>query len=612
MAKRRKRSARHKSRSSQRRRWRFEQPQHRLPDGHGATKPKAKEQQVRSGGRVVWTLVVLGATGAAVGLLLLLSGLWDGATTSPVDADLTQIGPVLFTPTAQADGGISPVCGCLDTELNEWRGVTFAGREVTLERSGNAPITEWLASGASLNPVELANSETRMTVETFGFDGTHLSPAWLKGGFATLRDHVHNVGGETRFYAHTLKIMTEGSLHVDMTGPVPVGDWISLPGSAVTLETLEGPFPEEAPPIQLRERYPHLMGLQTNDKTISAQGYPLGDFLGPEIILWSSTEFPFETDVFDGPSRSKVGRKLVKALIPADLMRIKDRVFVAIIRDSGFSMRLAAIPLQPYELAGLMENLATARTRQEQIDGFHWGGGDDGQVTLTVSHPLTPEGYAQVRSHVEATPEIWVRYWRDLDLTPPARQPQGLKANEFEFDTRGPDGPESGTGSHGELFRLTASPEAGHDTSYDHGYVRVQGRYPPLPLNAGFNVFGPMKELRVDSALGALTVGGSHIAIDPARRITLSDLGDFQTPDRQSVVSVPMKTGPGTAQIEFSAVGTVKVGGQNYGPTRLSAEVRGAAPQALGVLAAVITIAGAAFALFRWFLRRQRRDAAGG
>ncbi len=505
---------------------------------------------------------------------------------------------------------MSPVCGCLETKVNEWRGVTFAGREVTLRRSGKAPITEWLASGASLNPIELANGETRMTVETFGLDGAHFSPSWLNGGLATVKRHARNVSGETRFYAHTLKIITEGSLHVDMTGPVPVGDWIPLPESAVTLKTIEGPFPEEAPPIQLQERYPHLIGLQTNNKTISSQGYPLGDFLGPEIILWSNTELPFDTEIFDHPGKRKASRKLVEAMRPAALMRIKDRVFVAIIRASGFSTRLAAIPLEPYELDGLMKNLATASTRQQQIDGFHWGGGDDGHVTLTVSHPLTPESYATVRRQVEETPEKQVRYWHDMELIPPAHQPNGLKANYFEYDARGPDAPESGTDSHGQLFRLTPSPEAGPDTSYDHGYVRGRDRYPPLPPNAGFNVFGPMRALRIDDALGTLTVGGAHVAIDPAQAISLSDLRDFQTPDRQSVVSVPMKTGPGTAQLEFSAVGAVKVDGRTYAATRLSVEARDVVLQVLGVLAAVITVAGAAFALFRSLSRRSRRDVA--
>jgi hypothetical protein len=609
MAKRRKHSARHKSRSSRARHWRFEQAKPRLPDEHN-TRAEPKPRRTRWFARVTWTAASLGAIGAAVVLTLLLTGHWDGSATSRVAADLTQVGPASFTPTAQPDGGMSPVCGCLESKINEWRGVTFAGREVTLRRSGKAPITEWLASGASLNPIELANDETRMTVETFGFDGTRFSPSWLNGGLATLRQHAQNVGGKTRFYAHTLKVITEGSLHVDMTGPVPVGDWIPLPESTVTLKTVEGPFSEEAPPIQLQERYPHLIGLQTNNKTISSQGYPLGDFLGPEVILWSNTEFPFSTEIFDQAGTRKMSRKLVEGMRPAAVMRIKDRVFVAIIRDSGFSTRLAAIPLEPYELDGLMENLATASTRQKQIDGFHWGGGDDGHVTLTVNHPLTPEGYARVRRHVEEIPEKPARYWRDMELIPPVHQPHGLKANYFEYDARGPDAPESGTGSHGELFRLTPSPAVGPDTSYDHGYVGVRDRYPPLPPNAGFNVFGPMKTLRIDAALGTLTVGGTQVAIDPAQTISLADLKDFQTANRQSVVSVPMKTGPGTAQLEFSAVGAVKVDGRTYAGTRLSTEARDVALQVLGVLAAVITLAGAALALFRGLSRRSRHDVA--
>ncbi len=555
--------------------------------------------------RPALAVLVICAIGAATAVVLLLSGQFNDSTVSRVSANLTQAGDTLFTPSAQANGGISPVCGCLETKINQWRGVTFAGREVTLRRSGRAPITEWLASGANLSPIELTNGETRMTIETFEFDGSHFSPSWLRHGVETLKRHATNIA-HRHFYAHQLKIITEGSLHVDITGPVPVGEWIPLPGGLVTLKTNEGPFPEDAPPIELQERYPRLIGLQSNDKIISQQGYPLGDFLGPNVMLWSRSELPFATDVFEESQRPS--RKLLRAIRPLELARVKKRVFVAVVRGAGFSTRVATIPLQPNELDALVQNLVGAGTRQQQIDGFHWGGGDGGQLSMTVSHPLRPESYARVRRHVEATPERPVRYWRDLLLIAPKHQPPGIKANYLAFQERGPDAPESATGAHGEEFRLTLTPAAGPGTNYNHGYVSLKARYPPLPPNAGFNVFGPMKTLQIDAALGALTVAGNRVAIDTPSPVSFSALSDFQSTDRQSVVSIPMTTAPGTAHLEFSAVGTVNVDGHTYAGRSPSSEATDIGLEALGVLAALITVVGAAFGAFRHLPQRLRRS----
>lgn len=521
--------------------------------------PPAKHARRRAS--VVAALIA--AASAVAVLSFFARGWWSQVKPVRVTANLTQIGPVSLTPSSQSDGGISPVCGCLLNKVNRWRGITFAGREIALRRQGKAPFTEWLVSGASLRPVELDTGETRMTVDIYWFDSKKFNPAWVLAGVRTLKQHAKNVN-HVRIRAHTLKILTAGPLNIDMAGSVPVGDWIPLPGSNVHLSSVSSPFLSSAPSLRLVEHYPRRLGFQSSDSVVSRQGYPLGDFLGPNLVLWSRDEMPFATDLFElGHDRKSPSS--IHAAMPLAFAGLKGQIYAAVIRGSGFSTRIAAVPVQPNDISFLLDNLSEASTRQEQIDGFHWGGGDGGSVTLTVQRPLTPTAYAAMRAAVDAHPDRRVRYWRDMTLTPDPTFKRQSNSHLFSFIERSVDIPESGTDERGHVFQVDLLPPLGASTSYNRGFVTEDDRYPPLPPNAGFNVFGPIDDLELDSTVGAIAVGGNQISLETPHSLRLQGLSDFQSVGTaQTVVSVPMATANGSADLEFSAVAKVSIDGRAY------------------------------------------------
>ena len=548
----------------------------------------------------VGSLIVFGAT-------LAFKDRWSATRMTHVTATLSELGSVSLTPSAQPAGGISPVCGCQLDRVNQWRGITFTGREVRLERHGKAPFTEWLMSGPVLGPIELAAAETRMTVDIYMFRAAKFSPDWARAGLATLEQHVRDVV-HTRVRAHVLKIITRRSLNVDLGGPVPVGAWIPLPNSSVELSSMSTPFPTDTPSLRLEETYPERIGLQTDDKAASRQGFPLGDFLGPRLVLWSKDEMPFATDIFAQGGR-RTRRSEIEAMAPLMSAYSKGTIYAAVIRSAGFSTRIAAIPLQAHELVALMANLADAPSRQQQIDGFHWGGGDDGRFTLTVSRPLSPAVYARMRNAVAAHPTQSVRYWRDMTLTQDPTYKPKPSSRDQRYIERSVDIPESGTGPDGALFRIAFTPPLSKwTTTYNRGVVSENDRYPPLPPNAGFNVFGPLASISLRDVVGSVSIGDHEISWSTPRTMRLQGIRDFQNVgSRQIVVSVPMVTSSNSADLEFSAVGRVRIGGHAYSSASQSAERRlTGAVTVVGTASGLIGIGAFGVALFRWARARRK------
>ena len=524
---------------------------------------RARAQRRKRSFRPALVFIAMAAAGATAVLSFFPSGWWAPVRSTRVTANLSQVGAVNLTPSSQSDGSISPVCGCLATKVNEWRGITFAGREIALRRSGSAPQTEWLVSGTSLRPIELTTAETRMTVDIFWFDAKRFNASWVLGGLKALKRHATNVS-HVRLRAHTLKIITSGSLNVEMTGPAPVGDWIPLPGSKVALSSLPTPFPTSTPSLRLTENYPAKIGMDSSDKVVTQQGYPLGDFLGPNLVLWSKGEMPFATDTF-AIGRGPKTPASIHAVLPMAFLRIKGQIYAAVIRNSSFSTRVAAVPLSGNGLSFLMYNLSEARTWQQQLDGFQWGSGDHGRVTLTVERPLTPDAYAHMRASVETHPIVRMRYWRDTTLTPDPNYKPPPGSRKFLYNERSVDIPESALDSQGRPYQVLLSPALNRSTSYNRGWVTEEDHYPPLPPNAGFNVFGPLTDLQLNSAVGAISMGGSEVTLPTPRTLHLQDLRNFQNVgSAQTLVSVPMVTANGTADLEFSGVGKVSIDGHDY------------------------------------------------
>jgi hypothetical protein len=429
--------------------------------------------------------------------------------TEKVTGTLEGVRAVSFTEGTQKDGGISPVCGCNRPPVNAWRGVTFAGREVTISRTGRSPWTEWVLSGADPDTVTLSGFTNRMTINAVRLRPRgDFNPRWLVDG--RLDAHAQ-VLGRTTVKAFRTTFITRNDLHVAMLGPVPVGAWIPFPGSKVDLGTRTSPFPGEPESPFLVERYPSDIGYTKKvGHQTQPQAYPLGDFLGQPLVLWtrdSGARIP--ATPFGRPSK----RGVVTALY---------------IGRSIFSTRIAAVPLSNEELRGRYQ-YDKRESHFDRLQQVTFGWSDGGSVRVTVSRPLSEAAYAAVRARVSARPRIWVTSQADVYEVAP---------NGAAVPAPPPHGQPDPVAPYSELER-----------------------YPPLPRYVGFNVFGPLDRVLFRLVRGHVAVGDRPLDLSSSADLELYNVRGLRNADDQQLLLAPLATSGQSARLAFRAVGSVKVNG---------------------------------------------------
>jgi hypothetical protein len=493
--------------------------------------------------------VLSGATVALVGLGCMLAVLFlvnDHPTR--VTGAVAGVRDVSFVEGGKPDTGISPVCGCESPPLNSWRGITFAGREVTLTRSGRSPWTQWALSSADPEPVSFMGGRDWLTITAvrFRLHGT-FNPRWMLGDIAR---HVQVVSRHT-FSAYAFLLLDHSPLHLAMLGPVPVGSWIPYPGSQVRLSTQPSDFPQDRSLPQMTERYPSTIGA-TSTRPPSGQTYPLGDFLLPNLVVWSDDP---NTQIPETPVSAPTNAGVVTALL---------------LRHSTFSLRVAATPISNREFADLLHFRATHPA--PRAPGGELGAYDAGEVKLTVDRPLSAAAYAGVRRHAAAQRVTKLRVLSDPFLAAnngdPVPDPTGLKQ---------PPPP----------WRYTAP-----------------ARYPPLPLYTGFNVWGPLRSVGFSNVSGHISVGDQAHDLSGAPDLTLSGVRGLRNANDQELLSAPLATSGQTAALEFRAVASVRINGH------LETSWFNEHGSALTIATALLTLIGTIFGVLA-YLRAIRPAAPG-
>lgn len=423
-----------------------------------------------------------------------------------VTGKLQGVRDVSFVEGAQPDGGISPVCGCEYPRFNEWRGVTFAARRLTLARTGRAPWTEYSVTSADPAPVSLlSNPRDWLTVTAVRFRPRGaFDPSWMLGDLAK---HV-SVVREARFSAYKFLFLNHQPLHLAMLGPVPIGSWIPAPGSHVTLISQPSPFPQDPSVATLTETYPP--AVRKNGELENSQGYPLGDFMLPNLVLWthdSTAQMP-ETTL-----SSAAGPGVETALL---------------FTRSTFSLRITASPLTNNEFAKQLRLTVTHPAPRQP--GPLAGAFDHGHITLTLTQPVSQSDYNVVKTNVADQQVTWIRVLSDPFVAQrngqPVPNPTGLKQPPLPWSYRAP------------------------------------AKYPPLPQFAGFNVWGPLRSVTFDSVTGNVSVGDKPLPLASAPNLTLSGVkGLRSTPDSQELVTAPLETSQQSATLRFRAVANVSDNG---------------------------------------------------
>lgn len=548
----------------------------------------------------VLILVVL-AVGGLVGGAALLRG-----RPGPVSANLEQVGAMHLAFGAQSSGGVSPACGCDNPSANVWRGVSFAARQVTIERSSEAEHTEWYFTVPEPSSIRIVGGLRRLSAETVTFKPHgQFDPSSLIDG--TLETHATDVQRRT-FKSPGMKLINEGKLHVAMLGPTPIGSWMPLPGSEVSLGAEHSSFPDETTVPRLSERYSPDSGETAKTEHTRRQRYPLGDFLGPDLVFWT-----------DDPEAILTGTEPDKENLPGTYKAL-------IIRDEAFAVRVAAIPMP-----SLVDAVDNWTSMADVIQLPDTGPGEAGEVEVKLNAPLVTGEYDAIRERLLAEPNVEVKEWTDAIVYRSAEDDDEQLSDDIrevideELRQRGDfSGVDGGTTSWMRLvpawgqsdeereqvmntvkeddsFFMTTAGHGAGDQAPDgmekigeqHGYTMNTYHWPPLPPSAYFNVFGPLKSLTIEKAIGSMLVGDGEVKISAPGTVELTGLDDLRDSDGRQLLTPPLLTSGAEARLQFSGAATLKLNGVDQGTrSRLTGPKATALMIVLSALALALAAAG--------------------
>ena len=354
-------------------------------------------------------------------------------------------------------------------------------------------------------------------------------------------------------------LYTSHGLRLAMLGSVPIGAWVPFPGSTVDLASQRSEFFAENTNSRIVEDYPGDIGLhwvrQRKDYFPSQpQYFPLGDFLGPNLVAWS--ESPGTRIIgtsFEDPAPSGV----VTALL---------------IGDTNFSTRIAVAPVS---LGSIHEMTRFAqRYPRSAREDLYAQDVPAGKVSVTVEKPLSEDQYEKLKRRVRAQPVTWV----PIKYPPEVRR---LKPGKF------------GLPRNVEVVG-----------GVQRGGVQQQ-RYPPLPRYSGLNVFGPLRQISFRGVRGNLTIADETRPLSGSADVLLGDVKGLRDESGHQLISAPLATAGKSAELQFRAVGTASVNGVSQ--TTLSTHLE---PR-LAIVGTVLTLIGGILGIVAslYRLRQKREDA---
>jgi len=431
------------------------------------------------------------------------------------------------------EDGISPVCGCLnEVDPNEWWGISGLARNTILERVGGGPYTKYSLFGPGPSEIRFAPDVFKTSARIFiikhsfaheGFDPRLLFSGKLPEGYQVVT--MEDV--EEPF----ISIISKSHIHVDLLSKFPAFAMLPLEASDVSIEREVGMYADAPSRLRLTERYsswPHKFAKRSKDYRI--EEFPSVDFVGPDIVFWTDSDNNADIvtprKVFHGPPPSA------------------GAVIGVFITKPPFATRVAIMPL-------------TERERDREVAApnpkFTYPSlSDDGGVRLTV---LNPADLAREYSDI-----------RDFVRRHPVEAVTEIPLSSSEIPVEDIDHP-------GPVLRGHVPPNS---------KIRLEFRYPPLPPQAGLNLFGPLKTLGVSEAVGSVSLGNSRAV--PADR-SIVEIGDISDINRdRGVISLPPDRND-TMKVNFRATGDVFIDGK---PLSRQLQLSSLKPSEIGYLSGAV------------------------
>jgi hypothetical protein len=423
-----------------------------------------------------------------ISILFVISGYWFITQSVPASftSKLTQVGDIELGYGERQSGKISPLCGCYDVgEWGNWRGVTFTARNVEIERKGNLPVTGYLIFAPPPTSTMFTPSFFKMNITYYLVEldeNETFNPQYLLDGkFPENYKLVKKENSDEGF----VQIFSENKLRVSLLGDKPIGAWIPMERTKVSINYQLRQDISEPTTTVIREKY-----LASTEEELGqvwdARGFyndrmmamPLGDFLGPNVIFWNEdepTSILASSKVIHIREDAISGKKLVKGIVV----------------NPPFAVRVVAIP---FDKDAILKSEAEAPKRKEKDYSYLGSQGrfDSGEASVKI---YTPDNQA-----------------KEFEEIYESMKRKGTTVSDFKT--------------------YYSSEIAGG---------KMEFRYPPIPPNNGFNIFGKINNLKIDSALGNLLIGSRSFNIEAPATVELKDIKNLEI--KSSVMEIPIQIG---------------------------------------------------------------------
>ncbi len=424
------------------------------------------------------------------------------STPTEIRAELTGLGDIEFTYSGKQSSAISPLCGCYSELPREaWRGITFPARYLQINREGSKPLTGYMMTAAEPDNINWRSSTFQLqgTIYTFALPETdNFDPRVLLNDEFPQTYRVLN----TKKYdnAHYFMIVSQQGLNIALLGDTPLGSWIPTDESKVVIKYQREGMHLNAPNVAvIEEKYKNT---EANVETVTVPNVPLGDFLGPNVIFWSED-------------------KLAVIIARDDILQLNqslqkgEKVIQAIVTQPSFSVRLGVDPMEKELVDSYLEDLRNynslpnqERRKGSSVKTMVVGQLDDGQVTVSITNPeKQSEEFDVVYNRMKENDVVDRRIEIDADMD-------------------------------GKPYKKS---------------LIMNFRYPPIPPNRGFNIFGPISSIKFSRAVGSLALGSRNVDIKVPSMLDFREIQSLDIEKGVFTVPIQLNTAEEKAKIQLKA-----------------------------------------------------------
>lgn len=402
-------------------------------------------------------------------------------------AEISSFEDVVFSYSTHQNEWISPLCGCFtEQSQEEWRGLTFTARNIEVNNTNkNTNLTGYFITSPFPGKINwfprLGFNVTIFSIalpNKYAFDPSML----LTKNFP--KDTI--VKTKTLLQLEGLYYMTDSNINISMLGEYPIASWIPMRNSAFTISKQKSMFPNSNATILLKEEHEEYFGKTWQDVQGTTHlteyiDYPMGDFLGPNIALWSDLGLVLKKkeNTLDPDNLIYVEKDFY------NIIKNKDHI-TALLINPTFSTRITAIPInqiEPSKMAVKPASLDDVKNGKQ----LSVMASDAGTMTVSILDSIEQDEFENIYEKIRSNDSIIAKNFKMVDM----------------------------------------------DIAY------MDFRFLPLPRHRGFSIFGDVNFLKFSSAVGKIMIGSSSLEVNAPSNIEFRNIKKLHT--REKVIPIPIQ-----------------------------------------------------------------------